>query len=223
MSGPAFSTSGTINVGSNPVTIPAITSGQIIVVSCSTPTNLGVGNITVSGAGATWNVVAEGSGAPIDLFYVGTSPTVGSTSITIAAASGNVGVGSYVVMVWNLITPPTTPFNYVVATNNPTNGVPVTTPSINYGSGEVVLAVSAAYDSFAGGTPPIWSNGLADNQVAYAVQGSGTRPLWVSWIQDSSSGSTTYTSPFSDALSTGVAVVLLVLGPASTSQLVLIL
>lgn len=205
MSGPSYTTYGSISVGSNVITIPAITGGQIIVVACSTPVADGVGNLAISGAGGSWEE-AYASEAPIGIFFANLSPTLGSTSVTITAANSSAGVGSYIVTVW--------PSTDIVLTNtwiststNLINDVTVTTLPFEYAANQIIMAMSTAYEPFvAGTTPPTWSSGDTDNLVAYEVNGGGDRPIWFSYIQPSTAGVATYTSPEEASGGSGVAV-----------------
>ena len=222
MSGLDYSNYGTLGVGTTVITFPAIVAGQVIIVHADSPESLGVSNLSIAGAGATWTDINNPTGAPITFAFIGLTPTIGATSVTITAAQQNVGVGSYVISIWTFSNPIGPTFSSVNGSSNP-NNVAYTTATLSYVADQVLLGASSAYDTFASGTPPTWSNGESDNLVQYQVVGSGTRPLWVSWSRSSAAGSTTYTSPVPDTLSTGASVVVVALGILPSNQNVMIL
>jgi hypothetical protein len=218
VSAPDFSTYGTLVVGNNVITIPSVASGQSIVVMASTPNSLGTGNLSISGAGASWSTLAQ-PGAPLLVCFIGLTPTVGSTSINIYASSANAGVGSYIVTTWTLAqfssSIPTYTWN-----NAQVNGVSFTTPVLAFTPGTTIIQGVTSYDPFAGGTPPTWAADT-DNLIAYEIASAGDRPIWMSWITPSS-GTTRFTSPYSDSASTGVAGIILFVSVVSTAIVMLI-
>lgn len=142
--------------------------------------------------------------------FVGQQPSLYSSSISINALTDNIGVGSYVVSKWSFANPILSSPSYVKGSNNPNNLVRYTTSPISYGNNGLLIASSTSYDLFdTGTTPPIWSNNTIDNLVQYGYQGSGQRPLWVSYSISNEGDISTYSSPESDIYSTGVSVTVL--------------
>ena len=142
--------------------------------------HVGPDSFTFSGSGATWtSYAADATNTPGCGIAVGYAATASNTTITATSGSSGNPV-NMVVSVWKNIAATTPVTDHQIATSGAGTAASITTPSLTYAAGQLVVGSGGVGTAGFGATT--WSNGSTDisigveNQVnlSYILPVSGT-------------------------------------------------
>lgn len=183
----------------------------IILVICisSSPT------LTVSGCGATWVRNTESTGPQLAVF-IGYGCTANSSAATLSVGGASGLAGDYVLGIFSGVLASGNPIRGAAAVGTATSAQNITTGSLTYVAGDLLIGAGGWGTSVGTWTAPsVWSNGGTDNAIA--LTNSGQRNALATY-QISASGSSTTYKVANGGTANGIRAVALALEPVITNQ-----
>lgn len=164
---PAWNASGDLSSSGSSYSLPQATATNDCIVVAVVVGGTG-GTVTVGGSGITW-VQAFGldTSAPGVFLWVGYAATSGKTSFTITYSGA---AGTYAVGMFSGVQSSSSPVASASSTNGTSGSTYLTTTSLSYSIGQLIVGACAAFDNTSW-SATTWSNGQATTSIG-SVSGS---------------------------------------------------